>query len=246
MWIDEPTARLADKVNRSLANLITGLGVTTWKNAALGRGALHEAKREALLREAAAAFNRQGFHATSLDGIAKNLGVTKAALYHYFPNKNALLQACFDKAMAVASNSLENARRVGTTGREKLRLTLSGYLEQLIDELNCCVVLIEESALLAKERARLVQDRDRFEHALRDLVREGMHDGSIVPCDPKLVVFAILGALNWVPKWFRESGPWSALQLAEAFSELFDRALSSDPAQALTPDAGARRSRRET
>src|ERR1700694_5396409 len=107
--------------------------MTVWKNTALSRDALHEAKREALLREAAAAFNRQGFHATSLDDIARNLGVTKAALYHYFPNKNAVLQACFDKAMACAFKSLEHARRVGTTGRQKLRLTLSGYLEQLID-----------------------------------------------------------------------------------------------------------------
>jgi TetR/AcrR family transcriptional regulator len=215
--------------------------MTTWKNTALSRDALHEAKREALLREAAAAFNRQGFHATSLDDIARNLGVTKAALYHYFPNKNALLQACFDKAMAVAFNSLESARRIGATGRDKLRLTLSGYLEQLIDELNCCVVLIEENALAPKERAKLVQDRDRFEHALRDLVREGIDDGSIVPCDPKLAIFAILGALNWVPKWFRESGPWSARQLTEAFTELFDRALSSAPVAALTTDLGARK-----
>jgi TetR/AcrR family transcriptional regulator len=216
----------------------------TWKNTELSRDALHEAKREALLREAAAAFNRQGIHATSLDDIARNLGLTKAALYHYFPNKNALLQACFDKAMAVAFDSLENARRVGTTGRDKLRLTLSGYLEQLIDELNCCVVLLEENALAPKERARLVQDRDRFEHALRDLVREGIGDGSIVPCDPKLAIFAILGALNWVPKWFREGGPWSARQLTEAFTELFDRALSSAPTQALTTDVGAHRSGR--
>jgi len=213
--------------------------VTTWKNTAFSRDAVHEAKRAALLREAAAAFNRHGFHATSLDDIARNLGVTKAALYHYFPNKTALLQACFDKAMAVAFDSLESARRVGTSGRDKLRLTLSGYLEQLIGELSCCVVLIEENALPARERARLVQDRDRFEQALRDLVREGIQDGSVVPCDPKLAIFAILGALNWVPKWFRETGPWSARQLTAAFAELFDRALSSEPARAMTPDVGA-------
>src|SRR5437763_12062615 len=99
--------------------------MATWKNTVPSRDALYEAKREALLREAASAFNRQGFHATSLDDIARNLGVTKAALYHYFPNKHALLRACFGKAMAVAFQSLERAQREGRTGREKLRLTLS-------------------------------------------------------------------------------------------------------------------------
>ena len=239
MWIGKVTDRLSGTQGaRPLPTGSRAADVTTWKNTAFSRDAVHEAKREALLREAAAAFNRQGYHATSLDDIARSLGVTKAALYHYFPNKNALLQACFDKAMAVAFDSLENARRVGATGREKLRLTLSGYLEQLIGDLDCCVVLIEENALLPGERTRLVRDRDRFEHALRDLVREGIDDGSVVPCDPKLAIFAILGALNWVPKWFRDTGPWSARQLTAAFTELFDRALSSDPARALTPDVG--------
>jgi TetR/AcrR family transcriptional regulator len=220
--------------------------MTMWKNTALGRDALHEAKRAALIREAAAAFNRQGFHATSLDDIAKSLGVSKAALYHYFPNKNALLLACFDRAMAAASASLQNGRLCGRSGRDKLRLTLAGYLEQVVGELDCCVVLIEEHALAPKERTRVMHERDRFEHALRDLVREGIADGSIVPCDPKLVILAILGALNWVPKWFRDSGSWSAAQLTAAFTELFERALSSRPATALTADVGTLPARRES
>lgn len=207
--------------------------MTAWNNTVPSRDALYEAKREALLREAARAFNRLGFHATSLDDIARNLGVTKAALYHYIPNKHALLRDCFGKAMAVAFASLERAQRDGRTGREKLSLTLSGYLEQMIDELNCCVVLLEENSLLPADHAQVVQERDRFEHALRDLVREGIADGSIVPCDPKLAVFAILGALNWVPKWFRPDGEWSAKELTAALADLFDRALSTRPSPRL-------------
>src|SRR5258706_9022766 len=115
--------------------------MTAWKNTVLSKDVLHEAKRAALLREAAAAFGRRGFHATSLDEIARNLGVTKAALYHYFPSKHALLRACFGEAMAVAFASLERARGEGRDGREKLRMTVAGYLRQMIDELSCCIVL---------------------------------------------------------------------------------------------------------
>ncbi|MBY0511008.1 MAG: TetR/AcrR family transcriptional regulator [Rhodospirillaceae bacterium] len=52
-----------------------------WKNAVVSREEQRELKREALLHEAAAAFNQRGYHATSLDDIANSLGVTKAALY---------------------------------------------------------------------------------------------------------------------------------------------------------------------
>jgi TetR/AcrR family transcriptional regulator len=199
---------------------------------------VHGIKRQEVLREAAASFNSKGYHGTSLNEIAASLGVTKAALYHYFPNKNALLAACFEHAMEAAFASLERGRRGGKNGRDRLILTIAGYVEQLIDELNCCVVLMEEQALEPEDHAKLVRQRDRFERSLRALVKEGIEDGSVVPCDPKLAIFVLLGAMNWVPKWFKPSGAWKSDQLTVALSQLFERVISSSPAPALPRDVG--------
>ena len=212
--------------------------MTAWSAVVPSRDELHEAKRGALLREAASAFTRKGFHAASLDDIAQKLGVTKAALYHYFPNKNSLLAACFEQAMDIAFASLERGRKQGRNGRDRLVLTISGYVSQLIDELNCCVVLMEEQALEPGDRGKLVRQRDKFERALRALVREGIEDGSVVPCDPKLAIFVILGAMNWVPKWFKPSGAWTPEQLTVALCQIFERAQSSTPAAVLPRDVG--------
>lgn len=210
--------------------------MSSWSALVPSRDELYEAKRRALLREAASAFTRKGFHAASLDDIAQKLGVTKAALYHYFPSKHALLRECFARAMEVCFLGLEQAQRTGENGREKLLLTLRFYLKEMIDELSCCVVLTEENALLPEDHATLLQDRDRFEHALRELIREGIADGSIVPCDPKLAVFTLLGAINWVPKWFKHSGPWSAELVSQSLTDLLDRMLSAAPVGALPED----------
>ena len=80
---------------------------------------IHGIKRRAVLQEAAASFSLKGYHGTSLNEIAASLGVTKAALYHYFPNKNTLLAACFDYAMAAAfaSRLSGGVDRVGSIGR---------------------------------------------------------------------------------------------------------------------------------
>lgn len=199
---------------------------------------VHGIKRRAVLREAAASFNHKGYHATSLAEIAESLGVTKAALYHYFPNKNSLLRACFARAMGACFASLERGKKEGRNGREKLIITLRLYLYQLIDELNCCVVLMEEQALEPEDRLRLVRERDRFERSLRALVKEGVADGSVAPCDPKLAIFVVLGALNWVPKWFKPSGAWKPAQLVEALTQIFERTLSSDPVAALALSVG--------
>jgi TetR/AcrR family transcriptional regulator len=97
---------------------------------------------------------------------------------------------------------------------------------------------MEEQALEPDDKAKLVRERDKFERALRALVREGIADGSVAPCDPKLAIFVILGAMNWVTKWFKPSGAWKPEQLTRALSEIFDRAISSTPAAAMTRDVG--------
>jgi TetR/AcrR family transcriptional regulator len=210
--------------------------MTAWSAIVPSRDELHEAKRGALLREAASAFTRKGFHAASLDDIAQKLGVTKAALYHYFPSKHALLRECFARALEVGFEGLAKAEETGGNAREKLHNALRFYLKEMIDELSCCVVLTEENALLPDDYAELLQQRDRFEIALRDLVRAGIADGSIVPCDPKLAVFTILGAVHWVSKWFNQSGAWSADAVSTALTDLLDRMVSATPVAALPTD----------
>jgi len=212
--------------------------MTAWSAIVPSRDELFEAKRGALLREAASAFTRKGFHAASLDDIAQKLGVTKAALYHYFPSKHALLKECFARALEVGFEGLAKAEAQGGNARVRLNTALRFYLKEMIDELSCCVVLTEEHALLPDDYAELLQQRDRFEIALRDLIRAGIADGSIVPCDPKLTVFTILGAVHWVSKWFNQGGAWSADAVSTALTDLLDRMLSTTPVAALPTDIG--------
>ena len=180
------------------------------------------------------AFSRLGFSSASLEDIARSLGVTKAALYHYFPNKSSLFKACCDQALDDVGRTLQNAQKSGTDGRSKLRLLMIGYIEWLIDPSTVAMVEMQENALDAADRAAVDKARDSFERGVENLVREGMKDGSIVPCDPKLVVFVLFGAANWIPRWYRQGGSWSTAQLAEAVAEMIERALSTSPSKELT------------
>lgn len=207
-----------------------------WKNTVPTRNHLHKMKSEALLREAVSAFNQKGFYATSLEDIANSMGVTKAALYHYFPSKHALLFEAFKEALRVAFESLEIAQESGGNGLQKLQFAIQRYLEVALGELSRCVILTEEHALLEEHRAEIIEQRDRYEHALREIVNEGIEDGSIIPCDPKLAIFSIFGAVNWVPKWFKENGDWTNAQLSRAMSQLLCRSIARDPVSELALD----------
>lgn len=210
--------------------------MAAWKNAVLVPSAQFDRKREVLLREAAASFNRRGYHGTSLAEIAKKLGVTKAALYTYVPSKEELLYYCHDAAMDSAIESLHKAQAGGGRGLDKLTVTLRRYLEMMLGQEGGYVVLLEENAMKPAHVRAIVKRRDQFEQGLRAFVVDGMADGSIVNCNPKLAVFMMMGALNWGRKWFRPNGSWSGPQIAAALAEMLERAIATAPAAALVED----------
>ncbi len=200
-----------------------------WGDALPRRSELAELKRGSILREAAQSFNRSGFHGTSMGDIAKRLGVTKAALYRYVTNKHELLFESFNLAMDSSFANLDRGEKEGANGFEKLRIALYGYLTDLIGTLGHPVVLLEEGALIPEQSRAIIRRRDQAEKRYRDLIEQGMQDGSIAPCNPKLAVFALLGAVNWVPKWYREGGELSQEQLVEAFVNVIMRGIAAHP-----------------
>ena len=212
--------------------------MAAWKNAVLVASEQFDRKREVLLREAAASFNRRGYHGTSLAEIAKKLGVTKAALYTYVPSKEELLYYCHDAAMDSALESLHRAQAAGGSGLERLTVTLRHYLQMMLGQEGGYVVLLEENAMKPAHVRAIVKRRDKFEQGLREFVVGGIADGSIVPCNPKLAIFMMMGALNWGRKWYRPSGDWSGTQIAFALTQMLQRSLSASPCDRLLEDPG--------
>jgi TetR/AcrR family transcriptional regulator len=208
--------------------------MTRWANAVPSRAEQSETKRKAIIREAARVFNRRGSHGTTLEDVAERLGVTKTALYRYVENKNDLLCACHEEAMEIAFEHLDNGERAGRNGLEKIQIAMTGYLQSMISELGVPVLLLEENALEKRSALRVVALRDKFEKRLRGLVKLGIADGSIMPTDPKLAVFMLLGAVHWVTKWYSPTGPWTADQAASALIELATRGFAAKPAQTLS------------
>jgi TetR/AcrR family transcriptional regulator len=207
-----------------------------WKDAVLVPSAQFDRKRDVLLREAAASFNRRGYHGTSLADVAKKLGVSKAALYTYVESKEELLYHCHNSAMDSAMEFLHKAQASGGTGLERLTLTLRNYLDIMLGVDGGYVILLEENAMKPAHMHAIIKRRDQFENGLRQFVVDGMADGSIVPCNPKLSVFMLMGAINWSSKWFRPNGPWTGEQISFALTEMLERSLSSAPRAALLAD----------
>jgi TetR/AcrR family transcriptional regulator len=194
--------------------------------------------RERILAESARVFNRRGFDATTLDEIAQALGVTKAALYYYVKNKEDLLLQCHQKAMDIALDAVRTALAQASEPDEQLRRVLTRYITGMTDQLAGIVVLLYEGALSTAHYRQIMAQRDEYERMVRGIIETGVSSGVFVPCDSRLVGFAILGALNWIPRWYSPDGPCTPEEIAAAFSEYFVRGLQKNSSRALSPSGG--------
>ena len=72
-------------------------------------------KRNAVLRAAVQMFNKQGFHATSLEDVATSLGITKPTIYHYLGNKDQVLLECLTIGLQQLLDAADIARSMPGT-----------------------------------------------------------------------------------------------------------------------------------
>lgn len=177
--------------------------------------------REDILTAAAQVFGEKGFHAASMEDVAKAVELRKASLYHHVPSKQALLAAILDQALDILIARMEAVMAEPASCGEKLRAALVAYQEAMAEYPNlAAVLLLEHRSLDAKYRRRHIPRRDRFEGLWRQLIEEGMQSGDFDCADPNMAAKAILGVANWTVTWFRPNGRLSAKEIAEYNADL--------------------------
>jgi AcrR family transcriptional regulator len=187
--------------------------------------AARDSKRDAVIRAAARAFNRHGYHNTSLDDIALGLEVTKPTLYYYVRNKEQLLFECFRAGLAPIRAAFDDVDRSQQNARARLTLVLLRYAEAIASDFGWCMVRAEDLNLSGELQVHVRELKSEIDQGIRRLIREGIADGSIAPCDPKMTAFALAGALNWIAHWFRDNQALKPSDIASAFVDIFDRGL---------------------
>jgi AcrR family transcriptional regulator len=200
-----------------------------------------EVKREAVIRAAARAFNHKGYHNTSLDDIAATLEVTKPTVYYYVSNKEQLLFQCFLAGVEQIRAAFREVTDLATPARERLNAVLRHYGEAVASEFGWCMVRAEDQDLSPAMSRHIKALKSEIDQGIRRLIREGVQDGSIEPCDPKLTAFALAGALNWIAHWYRENQSLSGAEIAAAFVTLFEGGLRPRSASQVASRAPLRR-----
>lgn len=189
----------------------------------------YQMRLERLLRVAAESFNQKGFAGTSLKDVAARLNITDAALYYYVRNKEELVFKCYERALDLGEAALREADSSKGTGLDKVMRYIELQLEVLCGPEGPVAILSEIPSLKSAHRELLLTRARAASKKIAGFIKSGIADGSIGACDPELACAVIMGALNWVPKWYHPGGHRSAVeQIRQTFVHLLGGGLQKD------------------
>lgn len=178
--------------------------------------------QETVLRRAIDLFNRQGYDGTSMGDLARELGLTKSAIYHHVPSKKHLLSAALDEALDGLSAAVDTAAAAepGTSAYARLRTVVQESVEILVDHLPAVTLLLRvhgnsEVELAALKRRRAIDER--LAGLVQDAVDEGALRGDI---PPDLISRLLFGMVNSLIEWYRPGGQVDANVLASSIATL--------------------------
>jgi len=177
--------------------------------------------RDAIDRAAIELFALRGYHATSMRALAAAARVQPAAIYHWYPNKEAILVRLQDQFMDELTARVNAA--VEPQERPALRLAAAVREHVVFHGLHRLEAFVTDSeirALTDAARAALIRQRDNYQELFGELIRDGIRDGSLRCSDARVATYAILLQCTGVALWFDPSGPVRLDQVGELHIEL--------------------------
>jgi AcrR family transcriptional regulator len=183
--------------------------------------------KQEILSRAAECFMEQGFHATSIDDVARRLGSTKGRIYHHYASKIDLFFDVHREGMRLLFAAVEPSRNTAGDGITVLTAMLLAHARALFDN-HAFESVVAQGVQLHRFGAttpgqrqildELIESRDRFEGMFKEQARAAVADGTLTDLDVSIAVKTMLGGLQWSLIWYRPEAdvrPDSRQYLAE-------------------------------
>lgn len=172
---------------------------------------LTPARRE-ILGAAAECFMEQGFHATSIDVVARRMGATKGRVYHHYQSKVDLFFDVHRLGMSLIFEAVERARKTPGDALQVLAAMMRAHALAMFEHHAFESVVVQGvqlhrfGALTPRQRDdldELIASRDRFEQLFKDQAIAASDAGLLEVLDISVAVKTLLGGLQWSLIWYR-------------------------------------------
>jgi TetR/AcrR family transcriptional regulator, cholesterol catabolism regulator len=177
--------------------------------------------REAILEVATHLFGEKGYAGTTMRDIATAVGVLPGSLYAHIDGKETLLteivEVGFDRFLAMAAEIASTSEPADA----RLRRAIKEHVKAVADSRERTMVVLHQWRFLTGANYDAVVDKRRtYQQSFERMIDDGVESGRFRPdLDRQVAVFAILGALNWVPEWFSPDGPAGAEEVGDRLAD---------------------------
>lgn len=178
--------------------------------------------RDGILDAAARLFSEKGFEATSINDLARAVGLSKATVYHYFSDKNEIYIDVILRTLTALCEHVEGAVAAEKSATRKFRRYAESHAQFFEANLEAYTAATVGFGGMRQplQRRQAVALRDRHEGNLRRILEEGVRSGEFRDIDVRLAARGLLSCLNWMVRWYRRQGAQSAVEIACGYADL--------------------------
>lgn len=171
----------------------------------LGRPPAVENPRKRILDQAAQLFADKGYETASIADLSRAMGVSKAAVFHYFETKQQIYDAVILQALEGLAQTVAEAVAEESTAPARLRRFMTAHARYFEEHRAEFVTMLVGFGGMGNTEFRdeAMRLRDAHEQLLRDIISEGSASGAFPHADPVTAGRAVLSLLNWMVRWFK-------------------------------------------
>jgi AcrR family transcriptional regulator len=156
-----------------------------------------------VLTTSVAVFNARGYDGTSMDDLARRLRISKSAIYHHVPGKQALLELALDQALDGLESTVDEILAMRGPAVDRLETLIRRSVAVLIDRLPYVTLLLRVRGNTPVERRALARRR-RIDELAAHLVKEAVAEGDLrSDTDPAVTARLLFGMVNSLTEWLK-------------------------------------------
>lgn len=186
-----------------------------------------QARRPELLDAAERVFHRRGYAGATIQEIADEFGLLKGSVYHYVRSKEGLLVEVAERAHRESYDEVVDA--VGRSDDPVVRVWLFVYAVVHLNASKPALGGIANAVLELPEgtlRKGVMQERERFEDLLRQLIHEATIAGRLRPeVDCNVVIYGVLSLSTSIYQWYRAGGGSTPEDVARSLADMVVSAM---------------------
>ena len=188
-------------------------------------------RTEDILRVAAEEFSKKGYRGARLSDVADSLGVTRQALYYYYRSKAAILVDLFSNFFDELEAGLD-AVAGGQSAAEDFDAMMRAHIRTVAARPELSAIFTQErSALPLTDARRIQRRRQAYQQRMVEAYEKGIKEGKLRDCGSASVeVSLLLGAANWIFRWYRPGRDFTPDALADIAVNLLGSGYRLGPA----------------